>query len=73
MVVFATDHYSATGFKHDSFVLLSLILMNKLTVVFDPYAAADHRDMVQAIVDNHNVATNRKGRMVSGPRYYYRP
>jgi GNAT superfamily N-acetyltransferase len=32
------------------------ILMNNLTVVFDPCAAAARRNMVQTIVDNHNVA-----------------
>jgi len=34
----------------------SLILMNKLTVVFDPYATVDLRNIVQTIVDNHNIA-----------------
>jgi GNAT superfamily N-acetyltransferase len=37
----------------------SLILMNKLTVVFDPYAAV-HRDIVQAIVDKYCVASTGK-------------
>jgi GNAT superfamily N-acetyltransferase len=30
--------------------------MNKSTIVFDPYAAADLRNIVQTIVDHHNVA-----------------
>jgi hypothetical protein len=30
--------------------------MNNPTVIFDPYAAADLRNIVQTIVDNHNVA-----------------
>src|SRR5580704_11876773 len=33
-----------------------LIVMSNPTVVFDPYAAADLSDIVQTIVDNHNVA-----------------
>jgi GNAT superfamily N-acetyltransferase len=33
------------------------ILMNNPTVIFDPYAAADLRNIVQMIVDNHNVAS----------------
>jgi hypothetical protein len=33
------------------------ILMNKPTVIFDPYAAPDLRNIVQTIVDNHNVAS----------------
>jgi GNAT superfamily N-acetyltransferase len=33
-----------------------LILMSNPTVVFDPYATADLRNFVQAIVNNHNVA-----------------
>ena len=32
-------------------------LMNNPTVIFDPYAAADLRNIVQTIVDNHNVAS----------------
>jgi GNAT superfamily N-acetyltransferase len=35
----------------------SLILMNKLTVAFEPYADTDLRNIVQTMVDNHNVAT----------------
>jgi hypothetical protein len=31
--------------------------MNNPTVIFDPYAAADLRNIVQTIVDNHNVAS----------------
>jgi hypothetical protein len=34
-----------------------LIGMNNPTVVFDPYAAAVHRDIVQTIVDNYNIAS----------------
>ena len=30
--------------------------MNHPTVIFDPYAAADLRNMVQTIVCNHNIA-----------------
>ena len=30
--------------------------MNNPTVIFDPYAAADLRNIVQTIVDNYNVA-----------------
>jgi hypothetical protein len=30
--------------------------MRNLTVVFDPYAAAGHRDIVQTIVDSYNIA-----------------
>jgi len=30
--------------------------MNNPTVIFDPYAAADLRNMVQTIVCNHNIA-----------------
>ena len=30
--------------------------MNNLKVVFEPYAAADLRNVVQTMVDNHNVA-----------------
>jgi hypothetical protein len=30
--------------------------MNHSTVIFDPYAAADLRNMVQTIVCNHNIA-----------------
>jgi GNAT superfamily N-acetyltransferase len=33
-----------------------LIVMSNPTVVFDPYAAVDLSDIVQTIVDNHNVA-----------------
>jgi GNAT superfamily N-acetyltransferase len=33
------------------------ILMNNPTVIFDPYATANLRNIVQAIVDNHNVAS----------------
>jgi hypothetical protein len=32
--------------------------MSNPTVVFDPYAAAGHRDIVQAIVDNYNIASS---------------
>jgi len=31
--------------------------MNNLTVVFDPYAAAEQRDIVQTIVDNYSIAS----------------
>jgi hypothetical protein len=31
--------------------------MNNLTVVFDFYAAAEQRDIVQTIVDNYNIAS----------------
>jgi GNAT superfamily N-acetyltransferase len=34
--------------------------MNNLTVVFDPYAPADLRNIVQTIVDNHNVESTRQ-------------
>ena len=30
--------------------------MSNPTIVFDPYAAADLRNVVQTIVDNHNIA-----------------
>jgi hypothetical protein len=30
--------------------------MNNPTVIFDPYASADLRNIVQTILDNHNVA-----------------
>jgi hypothetical protein len=29
--------------------------MNNPTVIFDPYASADLRNIVQTILDNHNV------------------
>jgi GNAT superfamily N-acetyltransferase len=31
--------------------------MNNPTVIFDPYAAAELRNIVQTIVDNHNVSS----------------
>jgi GNAT superfamily N-acetyltransferase len=31
--------------------------MSNTTVVFDPYATVDLRNIVQTIVDNHNIAT----------------
>jgi hypothetical protein len=31
--------------------------MNNPTVIFDPYAAADLRNIEQTIVDNRNIAT----------------
>src|ERR1700692_1444163 len=34
----------------------SAYFMNNATVVFEPYAAVDLRNIVQTIVDNHNVA-----------------
>jgi hypothetical protein len=34
-----------------------LIVMSNPTVVFDPYAAAEQRDIVQTIVDNYNIAS----------------
>ena len=38
------------------FCFSPLIVMNNATVVFEPYAAVDLRNIVQMIVDNHNVA-----------------
>jgi hypothetical protein len=34
-----------------------LHFMNNLAVIFDPYAAADLRNIVETIVVNHNVAS----------------
>jgi GNAT superfamily N-acetyltransferase len=31
-------------------------MLNNPTIVFDPYATADVRDIVQALVDNYNIA-----------------
>lgn len=36
--------------------LFSTYLMNNATVVFDPYATNDLCNIVQTIVDNHNIA-----------------
>jgi hypothetical protein len=36
---------------------LFFILMNNPTVIFDPYATCNLCNIVQAIVDNHNVAS----------------
>jgi hypothetical protein len=43
-----TNHQLCFGFL--------FILMSDPTVVFDPYATADLRNIVQTIVDNHNIA-----------------
>jgi ABC-type lipopolysaccharide export system ATPase subunit len=40
--------------RHSAF--LFSILMDNPTVIFDPHAAGDLRNIVQTIVDNHNVA-----------------
>jgi GNAT superfamily N-acetyltransferase len=45
-------------FLKDPFPLvLLLIVMSNPTVVFDPYAAAVDRDIVQTILDNYNIAS----------------
>ena len=46
---------SVSGVLKTSCVSVS-IHMSKPTVVFDPYASTDLRNIVQTIVDNYNVA-----------------
>jgi hypothetical protein len=38
-------------------VRLPTVLMSNVTVVFDPYAAAEMHNIVQTMVANHNVAS----------------
>ena len=45
--------------RHFYALFFPLIVMNNLTVAFDPYAA-NHRDIVQAIVDSYCIASTGK-------------